>query len=139
MGLFLDDFWAAVASLETKDEVRQFFNEFLTHTERKMFAKRFQIALMLLAGYDYTAIRNRVHVSEATIGKLSNWIAENREALINVTKRILALKIKKNEEMESGPKTGHMRGDLFSSVMNELANVGIRALMKKRKISSLKK
>lgn len=139
MSLFLDDFWAAVASLETKDEVRRFFNEFLTHTERKMFAKRFQIAMMLLSGYDYASIRNRIHVSEATIGKLSNWIEENREALIGVAQRILSLKRKKGEEFEGIKTSGHMRGDLLSSVADELANAGVRALMRKRKSSSLAK
>lgn len=137
MGLFLDDFWAAVASLESKQEAKAFFNQFLTHTERKMFAKRFQVVMMLLSGYDYASIKNRIHVSEVTIAKMSNWIEENREALIGVAQRILSLKKKKSEEFEGLKPRGHMRGDLLSSVSSEVANSAVKILAKKREKSSI--
>ncbi|MFZ5366538.1 MAG: Trp family transcriptional regulator [Patescibacteria group bacterium] len=139
MNLFLDDFWSAVASLESKEEARMFFNQFLTHTERKMFAKRFQIVMMLLLGYDYATIKNRVRVTDPTIAKMNNWIEENREALIKVAQRILSLKKKKGEETEGRGNGGHMRGDLLSSVVSEVSNMVIRSAARRKKRSSLAK
>lgn len=138
MSLFLDDFWAAVASLETRDEVRRFFNEFLTHTERKMFAKRFQVVMMLLAGFDYTSIKNRVRVTDSTIAKMNNWIEENRQSLIGVGQKILSLKRQKEEKFREGSK-GHLRGDLLSSVASELADSALRTLAKRKKRASIAK
>lgn len=104
MSLFLDDFWAAVASLRSKAEARNFFNQFLTHTERKMFAKRFQIAMMLLLDYDYQSMRKRLKVSDATISKINNWLEENGIELISVAKRIIKLKESKLEILESNTR-----------------------------------
>lgn len=92
MSLFLDDFWTAVASLESKNEARLFFNQFLTHTERKMFAKRFQIGMMLILGYEYKVIRDRVRVSSGTIARISNWLEENGKEITLVSQRIIRLK-----------------------------------------------
>jgi len=135
MSLFLDDFWTAVASLQSKYEARSFFSQFLTHTERKMFAKRFQIALMLLLGYDYQNIKNRIRVSDVTIAKISNWIEENREALINVAKRIIRLKNIKAERQE---RLGLRQKKTTGSALVE-AGVGemVKAVKQFRKESSL--
>lgn len=104
MGLFLDDFWTAVASLKSKTEARNFFNQFLTHTERKMFAKRFQIAVMLLLGYDYKTIIKRVKVSNSTIANVNNWLEENRLELKDVVQRIIRLKEEKLQRIEGGKR-----------------------------------
>jgi len=101
LNLFLDDFWTAVASLKSKTEAKDFFSQFLTLTERKMLAKRFQIALMLFLDYDYKNIKNRLKVSEVTIAKVSNWLEENHEGLIEVVKRIISLKEAKLERLEN--------------------------------------
>lgn len=138
MSLFLDDFWAAVASLKSKAEAKNFFNQFLTHTERKMFAKRFQISMMLLLGYEYREIKNRVKVSDATTARISNWLEDNGEAIISVSKRIIQLKEKKTLTFEVGRRR---RGkETFGSV---LLKEGIREVVKivkdKSKESSLTK
>ncbi len=99
MSLFLDDFWTAVASLKSKAEAKNFFNQFLTHTERKMFAKRFQIAMMLLLGYNYISIKKRIKVSDTTVAKINNWLQDN-QSLIEVARRIIRLKSLKAEKIE---------------------------------------
>jgi len=104
MSLFLDDFWTAIASLKSKNEARNFFNQFLTHTERKMFAKRFQIALMLLLDYDYENIIKRIKVSNSTIANVNNWLEENRLELKDVAQRIIKLKGEKLQRIEEGRK-----------------------------------
>ena len=46
-----------IAGLTTKKDVSAFFNEFLTPTERIMFAKRLAVGLLIAKGYDYKDIR----------------------------------------------------------------------------------
>lgn len=138
MSLFLDDFWTAVASLESKTEARNFFNQFLTHTERKMFAKRFQIAMMLVSGYDYKSIVTRLKVSEVTISKISNWIEENRQELIGVAKRIMRLKEKKLLEMET--KRVSVKGRSGgTSVVGEIVGGIAGKMFERKKKTSLSK
>lgn len=138
MALFLDDFWSAVASLESKQEAQAFFNQFLTHTERKMFAKRFQVIMMLLAGFDYTSIKNRVRVTDSTIAKMNNWIEENRETLITIAQRILSLKRKKQEGFKKG-SSRHIPGDLLTPLTEEVSDLVIRSFAKRKKKESLTK
>lgn len=48
LDFFLHNFWNLITLLENKDQVKNFFRDLLSHTEMKMFAKRIQIAKMLL-------------------------------------------------------------------------------------------
>lgn len=136
--LFFDDFWAALASCETKQEVKEFLMGLLTHTERKMFSKRFQIVMMLLLGYDYQAIRSRLKVSSATVAKINNLLNEEGGGVKKVAQRILKLKQEKLEKMETPPESSG-RKDLG----RELVKVGLdsvyRAAKKREKFFSLKK
>lgn len=138
MSLFLDDFWTAVASLKSKPEARLFFNQFLTHTERKMFAKRFQIAMMLILKYDYKSIRNRLGVSGATIAKINNWLEENREVLIAVARRIVQLKERKVIEIESKKRSVKGRSGGVS-VIEEIGEEVAKNIFEKKKQNSLTK
>jgi len=72
LSFFINNFWNLVTLLENKDQVAGFLKDLLTHTEMKMFAKRIQIAKMLLEGYGYQAIRNYVKVTDSTIARISN-------------------------------------------------------------------
>lgn len=71
---FLNNFWNLITLLENKDQVKDFLKDLLTHTEMKMFAKRIQIAKMLLEGYNYQAIRKYVKVTDSTIARISNLL-----------------------------------------------------------------
>lgn len=81
LGFFINNFWNLITLLENKDQVASFLKDLLTHTEMKMFAKRIQIAKMLLDGYDYRAIRNYVKVSDTTISTISNKLEIGGEGL----------------------------------------------------------
>lgn len=81
LGFFINNFWNLVTLLENKDQVASFFKDLLTHTEMKMFAKRIQIAKMLLEERDYRAIRNYVKVSDTTIATISNKLEVGGEGL----------------------------------------------------------
>lgn len=130
MSLFLDDFWSAVASFENKSEAKNFFSQFLTHTERKMFAKRFQIAMMLIMGYTYKEIKTRVRVTEGTIAKLSNWLEENGREINLISKRIIRYKEEKLNKLRTFPKNikGRSGG---KTVIAEVAS-GLISLAKAR-------
>lgn len=63
----LDLFWTSLSMLSTKQKVAYFLDDLLTPTEKLMIGKRLAIAFMLLKGYDYPAINNRLKVSDSTI------------------------------------------------------------------------
>lgn len=74
LGFFLNNFWNLITLLENKDQVKDFLKDLLTHTEMKMFAKRIQIAKMLLEGHNYQTIRKYVKVTDSTIARMSNLL-----------------------------------------------------------------
>lgn len=71
---FFEEFWTMVASLETKDEVRNFFRDLLSETEALMLARRIRIAKLLLKGISYEDITKAIHASEGTIAQVHRWL-----------------------------------------------------------------
>lgn len=82
LGFFINNFWSIITFLENKEQVKSFLKDLLTHTEMKMFAKRVQIAKMLLEGYDYRTIRNYVKVTDQTISRINNILETGEGGLI---------------------------------------------------------
>jgi|SRR3989344_8450154 len=84
-------FWEVVTRLKSAKEVRLFFYDLLTHTERKMLSKRLQIARMLLEKESYVNIGKNLHVTDVTIAKINNWLNTfgegYRMAIEKLTKR----------------------------------------------------
>lgn len=68
-----DTFLQTIAKLNTKSAVLEFFNEFLTPTERVMFSKRLAAGLLIAEGYDYREIKNILKISSATISAFSSF------------------------------------------------------------------
>lgn len=66
-----DVFLSTIAGLISKKAVSDFFEEFLTPTERIMFAKRLAIGLLLAKNYDYREISKILRVSTTTISGVS--------------------------------------------------------------------
>lgn len=66
-----DVFLSTIAGLVSKKAVSDFFEEFLTPTERIMFAKRLAIGLLLAKNYDYREISKVLRVSTTTISGVS--------------------------------------------------------------------
>jgi uncharacterized protein YerC len=58
--------------LDSKEQVRALFRDLYTHTEYKMFAKRFEIARRLLEGQTYDEIAENLKVTNHTIAAVSN-------------------------------------------------------------------
>lgn len=63
----LDLFWTSLSTLSTKEKAALFLNDLLTPTEILMLSKRLTIAFMLIKGYEYTSINERLKVSDSTI------------------------------------------------------------------------
>lgn len=71
----LDLFWTSLSSLSTKEQIALFLDDLLSPTEKLMLAKRLAIAFMLLKGYDYPSINNRLKVSDPTIWNVKTNLA----------------------------------------------------------------
>ena len=138
MNVFLDDFWSAVALIESKSEAKGFFFDLLTHTERRMLAKRLQIALMLLEGEDYQAIRDILKVSDNTIAKINNWLNTGASGLIKISKRLLEIREKKLEKTGQ-PRKRRLAGDLAAPAIEFGAGEAARQLKRWRKKQSVLK
>lgn len=69
-----NEFWLVVARLKSAPDAKLFFSDLLTHTERKMLAKRLHIAKMLLEKESYNVIKKKLNVTSTTIAKISNWL-----------------------------------------------------------------
>lgn len=68
-----DTFLQVIANLNTKDRVLEFFDEFLTPTEKIMFSKRLAIGLLIAEGCDYKEIKNLLKISSGTISIFSSF------------------------------------------------------------------
>lgn len=136
LGFFINNFWNLITLLENKDQVASFLKDLLTHTEMKMFAKRIQIAKMLLEGYDYRAIRGYVKVSDATIATISNKIETGREGLKTAIRFLKGVeKSIEEERLRITPDLKKIYGTYFlPEKIIEKASGKIRSISKKNSV-----
>lgn len=102
ISFFINSLWNALALLEDRKEARAFFKDVFTRTEILMFAKRIQIAKMLLLGYDYQTISSFVRVGNTTISKVSDWLNQS-EGAKKVIQRLLEIEKREKEKLEMPP------------------------------------
>lgn len=76
----IGDFYDIVTNLKTKKEVIGFFMGLLTSSEALMFARRIQVAQMLLDDKSYEDIREELKVGVATITSVSRWLYGENDA-----------------------------------------------------------
>lgn len=76
----IGDFYEIVTNLRTKNEVIGFFMGLLTPSEALMFARRIQIAQMLLDDKSYDEIRRELKVGLSTVASVSNWLYGENDA-----------------------------------------------------------
>jgi uncharacterized protein YerC len=72
---YFNDLELSFALFDSRQEVQEFLKDLLTHTEKKMLAKRLQIAKLLLDGENYDFIRENLKVTPGTIAQVSNILA----------------------------------------------------------------
>lgn len=69
---FYDQLCNALALLETKKDIKDFLDDLLTYTEKKMVSKRVQVARSLITGITYNIIGTRLHVTDTMISSVND-------------------------------------------------------------------
>lgn len=70
----IDRLYQAIATLETKEDCRMFFEDICTIKELQDMSQRLDTAILLSEGLSYQKIRQQVEVSTATIGRVSKCL-----------------------------------------------------------------
>lgn len=91
-----DDFLWVLSEIRTSGDVKTFFYDFFTKTERIMLAKRFAVAMMIQEGYQYTDIQYILHVSTSTITNVAHILDQGAPGM----KRIIT-KLAREEKSEA--------------------------------------
>lgn len=137
LGFFINNFWSLITLLENKDEVKNFLRALLTHTEMKMFAKRIQIAKMLIEGYKYQDIKNYTKVTNSTISRISNILENEGDGLKSAIGYLQKMeKERERELMQATPDVKKKYSIYF--LPEKLLNQASKNIKKKSKKDSAK-
>lgn len=107
----IGDFYEIVTNLRTKNEVIGFFMGLLTPSEALMFARRIQIAKMLLDDKSYDEIRKELKVGLSTVASVSTWLYGENDAF---RKKIEEHKNSKSKIGKSGDNYKKNYGSLLN-------------------------
>lgn len=139
MDQLLEDLWVVVASLDTKEEAYHFFYDLLTHTERKMLAKRLRIAMMLIVGHDYETIKEEIVVSNTTITRVNNWLKTGAEGLTKAARILIDFKKESEEPLIERDGRKYLAGDLLLPAIEVGSKLVARKLRKHKRNKLLRK
>lgn len=70
----LEELYTMMAVLETREEIKNFLKDLLTHSEALMLARRIQVAKMLLIGKGQEEIKTELKVGVDTINRVQYWL-----------------------------------------------------------------
>lgn len=70
----MDKFCETLARLKTRSAIRNFLKDLLNRQERAMLVRRLLIAEMLIDGYTYEEIMNRLHCGPNTVARVERWL-----------------------------------------------------------------
>jgi TrpR-related protein YerC/YecD len=143
----LDRFFIAATSLDSFEEIKNFFKDLLHPQEIAMLARRLKIAEMLLSKETYDEISRRMGVGYTTIAKVHRWVNAKRggyrivvERLKKFDNRQLRRDLKENKALKPGwerVKKIYPTLDLDSA--DELIGVVEDYIRRKKRKKSLKK
>lgn len=68
----LDIFFQTIANLKTKEQVAEFFKEFISPTEKTMLSKRLAIGYLIAKGCDYREVSRTLKVSTTTVSNFAS-------------------------------------------------------------------
>lgn len=86
--ILLIGFCKALVAIKTPEEAAHFLKDLLSKQEAEMLAKRIEIARLLIQGLTYVQIQSSLKVSEATIARVSQWLASSGEGYRLVVSRV---------------------------------------------------
>ena len=66
--------FAAIVSLETKQEMERFFRDLCTLSELEAMAHRWQVAQLLEKGLPYLEIAEKTGASTTTVTRVAHWL-----------------------------------------------------------------
>lgn len=89
-------FQMTISSLNSKEDIEEFFDEFLSPIEKIMLAKRLSIAVLLTKGYSYPSISNILRVTPRTIASVSLALKYRGRGYQKAVEKILS-----NEKMNA--------------------------------------
>jgi len=95
----LNELYSIVISLKTREQIINFFKDVLTSSEAVMLARRIQIAKMLLQGYGYIEISNKLKTGIDTIARVQCWLKDGFGGYLQALEKVV-----KKEEMETRRK-----------------------------------
>lgn len=70
----LNVFYDAIASIRTREEAKDFFDDFFSSVEKINLPKRLGIYILLNKDWGYLDIKDALHISTTTIGKVQSRI-----------------------------------------------------------------
>ena len=93
-------FCKALVEIKTPEEAAHFLKDLLSRQEAGMLAKRIEIARLLIDGMTYAQIQSTLKVSEATVARVSSWLATSGEGYRLVVSRVKPEKSERQEFIE---------------------------------------
>jgi TrpR-related protein YerC/YecD len=82
----MNDFYDAIANIESREEAKNFFTELITLSEFVILSRRLQIAKRLLQGKKHLEIVEELHVGLTTVGMVDRWLNTGLEGYRNAIK-----------------------------------------------------
>src|SRR3989338_645414 len=133
-GHYVNNLWSAFTLMDSKEDVRLLFKDLFTHTEYKMFAKRLEIARLLMEGERYEDIQLGLNVTAPTITRINNVLSEKGDGLrkaCEVLKRLEEKYLKLQRQ-----KIKHLENPLAARLSRKtlggaLLKVGLKAIDQK--------
>lgn len=83
--------YTAIATLRTPEEVKLFFEDLSTPTERQAMADRWRVVAPILEGIPYRTIHEQTGVSVTTIGRVARYLKLGAGGYALVLSRLKAL------------------------------------------------
>lgn len=104
--VMIGEFYDIVTNLTTKKEVVGFFMGLLTPSEALMFARRIQIAQMLIEEKNYDVIREDLGVGHSTIASVARWLNDENDCFQKQIKKHITNKKRKQDDVPSRESGG---------------------------------
>lgn len=92
------ELFTAILKLKTTDEAARFFRDLLTMAEITEFANRWQMVKLLIKGYSYATIAQKLKVSTATVTRVAHWFYQGMNGYKLVANRLFTGNLTKSSK-----------------------------------------
>ena len=109
-----------LSGLKTREEMFSFLFKLLTQSEVLMLARRLQIAIMLIEGGGYEAIRKRMGVSHRTISDVEKWLNENEKRKGMIENKIKTMREKSEKNIKTQKNSGSLMDKYKKGILSNI-------------------